>query len=268
MDNVLLTIYLRHHIDYFMHQANYQTSRTTNAKSPKRLFAEKKLDKIVRAIYLVTDIISEQESLKWSLRKLSLKIRSAIYANFNSEEIMPQLSDLLYQIDLAQMTKVISTMNAEVLKKEVSFIKDILVESSTVSEESTFIGESFFMIEAENPNTAHASISSHPVIISNQVSIPTPSVSQSFIKPPVQKITHNQKQVRPQVALIPDAQKSKRRTTILTLIKQKGELTIKDITNVINDCSEKTIQRELMSLVDDRVLKRVGERRWSKYSLR
>lgn len=58
-----------------------------------------------------------------------------------------------------------------------------------------------------------------------------------------------------------------RRTNVLNVIRDKGEATIKDIVEVISDCSEKTIQRELITLINDNVIVREGERRWSKYKL-
>jgi predicted HTH transcriptional regulator len=58
-----------------------------------------------------------------------------------------------------------------------------------------------------------------------------------------------------------------RRERILSIIKDKGEATIKDVSSVITDCSEKTIQRELMSLISEGVLVKEGERRWSIYKL-
>lgn len=61
--------------------------------------------------------------------------------------------------------------------------------------------------------------------------------------------------------------KNDRQLTIINTIKEKGELSIKDLTDVIKGCSEKTIQRELISLVTDGVLYKTGERRWSRYSL-
>ncbi len=61
--------------------------------------------------------------------------------------------------------------------------------------------------------------------------------------------------------------KNDRQVTIINTIKEKGELSIKDLTDVIKGCSEKTIQRELISLVTDGVLYKTGERRWSRYSL-
>lgn len=58
-----------------------------------------------------------------------------------------------------------------------------------------------------------------------------------------------------------------RRTNVLNVIRDKGEATIKDMVEVISDCSEKTIQRELITLINDNVIVREGERRWSKYKL-
>jgi len=45
-------------------------------------------------------------------------------------------------------------------------------------------------------------------------------------------------------------------------------LSVKDFTRVIKDCSEKTIQRELLDLVEKGIVKKEGERRWSRYSLK
>jgi hypothetical protein len=58
-----------------------------------------------------------------------------------------------------------------------------------------------------------------------------------------------------------------RRDRILSIIKDKVQVTIKDISGAITDVSEKTIQRELMSLISDGTLRKEGERRWSKYSI-
>ena len=58
-----------------------------------------------------------------------------------------------------------------------------------------------------------------------------------------------------------------RRVRILKLIKDNREVMIKDIVKHFPDLSEKTIQRELLSFVESGVLKKLGERRWSRYSL-
>lgn len=54
---------------------------------------------------------------------------------------------------------------------------------------------------------------------------------------------------------------------IKTVLEAKPAATIKDIAEVITDVSEKTIQRELNSLIEKGQVIREGERRWSKYSI-
>lgn len=61
--------------------------------------------------------------------------------------------------------------------------------------------------------------------------------------------------------------KESRVDRILQIIKDKGQASIKDISETITDCSEKTIQRELNNLIKDNRILREGERRWSKYML-
>ncbi len=58
-----------------------------------------------------------------------------------------------------------------------------------------------------------------------------------------------------------------RSTRIRTVLEAMPEATIKDIAEVITDVGEKTIQRELNSLIEKGQVIRQGERRWSKYSL-
>ncbi len=58
---------------------------------------------------------------------------------------------------------------------------------------------------------------------------------------------------------------SERMSLILDLVRKRKSLSIKEITGVIRDCSEKTIQRELNILIERGLIRREGERRWSMY---
>jgi hypothetical protein len=64
------------------------------------------------------------------------------------------------------------------------------------------------------------------------------------------------------------SQMTDRAERIKTVLEAKPQATIKDISEIITDVSEKTIQRELNSLIEKGQVKREGERRWSKYSVR
>ena len=59
-----------------------------------------------------------------------------------------------------------------------------------------------------------------------------------------------------------------RRQQIISILQGKDPVSIKDITDSVTDCGPKTIQRELNHLIKDRLVIKIGDRRWSKYALR
>ncbi len=63
------------------------------------------------------------------------------------------------------------------------------------------------------------------------------------------------------------AKKANRREQILDVLRDRGSVSISDISDIITDCSEKTIQRELSFMIKNDLVKKTGERRWSKYTL-
>jgi hypothetical protein len=58
-----------------------------------------------------------------------------------------------------------------------------------------------------------------------------------------------------------------RRERISSVLSEKKDTTIKDIVSSFPDISEKTLQRELNDMVESGLLRRLGERRWSRYEL-
>lgn len=56
-----------------------------------------------------------------------------------------------------------------------------------------------------------------------------------------------------------------RTSLILDFVKKNKEVSIKDIAKAVRGCSEKTIQRELTQLINEGLIERRGERRWSVY---
>jgi hypothetical protein len=61
------------------------------------------------------------------------------------------------------------------------------------------------------------------------------------------------------------SKQSQRMSSILDFVRKNEGVSIKQIAEVIRDCSEKTIQRELGTLIEQGLIKRKGERRWSIY---
>jgi len=65
---------------------------------------------------------------------------------------------------------------------------------------------------------------------------------------------------------MPSASKTDRQTVILDLLKTGVWLSIKDIAKNLPNFSAKTVQRELNALAIAGLIKKTGERRWSRYA--
>ena len=88
----------------------------------------------------------------------------------------------------------------------------------------------------------------------------TPSTRQRRVNIPAGDISTD--------AYLVYSQMTDRAERIKTVLEAKPQATVKDISEVITDVSEKTIQRELNSLIEKGQVLREGERRWSKYSVK
>jgi hypothetical protein len=56
-----------------------------------------------------------------------------------------------------------------------------------------------------------------------------------------------------------------RQMQVLAAVSTEREMSIRDVADRVKGCSEKTIQRELNTLVEKHKIRRIGEKRWSRY---
>jgi DNA-binding transcriptional ArsR family regulator len=80
-------------------------------------------------------------------------------------------------------------------------------------------------------------------------------------------VTGSKGQVKDAVSAPSGAVKD-RREAVMSVIRNKGSVSIKDISTLIRGVSEKTIQRELMALIESGLIAKQGERRWSTYFIK
>ncbi len=215
-----------------------------------------KSEKIATALYMITNFMSVEEPLKWQIRDNSLNFLNSIMslnrASLSSRGlVMSEAYGYLFQIkalfNIAYKSGFISNMNYEIVNKELSDLANYLLEddANKASIESPLFNKAFFA-ETE---------------VKGQISEKNPA-SKTDIKDKDDK-RHHHKGSSHSIAGLSD-----RRSKILAVIKDKKEVTIKDISILVSGCSEKTLQRELLGMVSDGLLKKEGERRWSKYSIK
>lgn len=241
---------------------------------------------VSKAIYMVTEILDQSEPLRMALRNAAVTLLKD-----DSRECIATLKRLLI---LSSEVGIISHDNIQILLKAIDNMKTLVV----TQEEKTVNLDGFFeQMEDGTDTTNDHSVSSESVVADDakkiedvyvQKNISTDNTIKPHTSPVVQNATYtsvvrssaatlrediqrqlekaNQKSSTPLAVTTLDI--GTRRKKILEVVKSKGQVTIHEFIQSIQGCSSKTIQRELTSLVLSGTLKKTGERRWSKYSLR
>ena len=228
-----------------------------------------KVQKLVAACYLITDLMKDSEPLKWQIRDTGLSLLSdnlnLIRASSADRrvifDVVSGLSlEIISFIEIAYIAGLVSPMNFSLLQKEFSDLITLIQEKENPKAlESSFVLSKQFL-EVDKSLYAEGYDKGQSTNVLNNM---------SFRKE--NQPTHQKTSVQrnPQKDSGSNDKKNDRQELIINhLRKVGGEISVKEFSGVIPGCGEKTIQRELLSLVAKGVLKKVGERRWSKYSLR
>lgn len=238
--------------------------------SPEQVrFIVSKNERLSSALYMVTNLMPDSEPLKWKLRELSLSLLSEINNSFGTEfqigsfvtdKIMSTITNILSYISVALSDANVSQMNFTILKQEYESLKNMISAGSNtevfasyvlsgVKVSSNILPAGDFAKELATAVPDHTDY--HPSTMVNKVT-PKPTIDIP-------------KKVNQSLAETGD--KGGRKESIKQFLKGREWTSIKDISRAIPSCSVKTVQRDLVDLVNLHVLEKVGERRWSRYRI-
>ena len=235
------------------HESNEEKAIITQDKH--LAFVYSKSEKIATAIYLVTNLLSDKEPMKWSLRHHSISLLGEILPLESSgvsreryNRVLSSISSLETLLSITHSSDLVSDMNSRLLKREISGLRGVLDENRDL-----YLSSDFFSVpisprslEGEEGNVGGAK---------NAAEL-SPHSSVDKNKPLAHK---NRKGTETQMSV--------RKNDVLKFLRKKGVVSIKEIAGVIKGCSEKTINRDLHALLDAGLVKREGTRRWTKYRL-
>ena len=211
------------------------------------VFVFKKSQAIINGLYLVTNLFPENEPLKISLRSkaitiledtLSLTAKNAGERKVILNRLVAKLLEIMVLSETSANAKLISPMNANIIKDELGNLIKVIEErqkdAGIVLNQKLF-GPSFN--DGDRSLTAANSV--------------RPTASSGEVK------------INPRITI----SNGERERTILNFLKDKGEgISIKEIATALPNLGDKTLQRELQRMVSAGLLKKEGERRWSRYS--
>ncbi len=235
-------------------------------KDSRGMYLYKKSEKISKAFFLVTQHLEESQSIKVRLRDSALELldKSQVFLSLSkldeeaTKEVVLNIMTLISLSDIGLGSKFISEANYQIITKQIQiFVGEVYEYINSSQRDTNLIPSSLFDITYTEQ--APTTFAEHKNEIP-KITLPKGHVNSRH------NISANQIKKQP-INSEGDKEKNQRQELIINTIRQKGELSIKDLTDVIKGCSEKTIQRELVSLVSSGVLLKTGERRWSRYSL-
>lgn len=234
------------------------------------------IEAISKAVYLVTDLFDADEPLRLGLRKTAVE---AVYS-FDKGQAMDALQKLYSMIRIAKDIQLISEMNARLLMNAIEGLRarpedrpvvDITGVLETGSTEMSSVQDEKIENEVRQISQVYrptSSIQQQPVSTQNSFQKTQDGDVNKDIKE-VRNVEKDREVVKDRPVAQPAGMDiGSRRKKILEIVRAKGQVTINEFIDAIQGCSSKTIQRELTSLVLSGTLKKSGERRWSKYSLK
>ena len=211
-------------------------------KDIRRVFIYKKAERLAKAIHLIAPAFSESLSLKNRIDTIAIGLVDAAILSSGASRIAlsRELLALSSVLGIARTGGLLSAMNAEIIAREAHAL---LQEVAAYEEPRLFMDDAPTLSKiAKLQNSTQKEL--------KQIHKPSPIADKRHIKD------------------IKDTKEIKDRSNaVLSVIKNKGNASIKDISTLIRGVSEKTIQRELSALITAGMVLKHGERRWSTYSL-
>lgn len=252
----------------------------------------KKSERLMSATYLLTNLFPENDPLRSRLRELSVSLISFALSfstgsmkggSEGGSSLKRIVAEMISLLDAGRTAGMISFMNHSILRAEfekfaesfadaerktgpagnqsIAFVEskaDSRVASRVVADNPDVISAEKTRVGDDATGFGHRGVETRPALAE------TASAKGNETKKDPDSIPRVAYQGHYGIAI---DKKDSRKAIILTLLKRKPFVTIKDVSNIITDCSEKTIQRELLGMVAEGVLKKEGERRWSRYAL-
>jgi DNA-binding transcriptional ArsR family regulator len=263
---------------------------TKNDNALKQITSQ--YENVATALYLVTNHLKDTEPLKNRVREISHDILEQMVhlSDISYVHVESHTSHLLSLLKIASSAGLIAEQNASILSQALQrtlkdmqdYMRSLTNMSISLSdllyiEPATEVSESESETEIKNPSPENTSGPARVSAPLSEQGRPRPALAPNLAS---QHISASPKMSFNGVASMKRAfdtmnrgnqasgELSERQQSIIKELRNKGQLTVKDLAEKIRGCSEKTIQRELLSLVGSGVLKKEGERRWSRYSIK
>lgn len=217
-------------------------------KDIRRVYIYKKSERIAKALYMIAPAFKDAKALRERIQRISVEIidASILPPSEAKDALARELLALSSVLAMARTAGMLSHMNADIIMREAH---NLLAEVAAYEEPK---------VSLPDVQSIASLAKSLPVEARMQTRSVTPSVRPMESRN-VKGQSHNGHKSDYK-------DKNRRKETILSILSSKGPSYIKDLSTLIREVSEKTIQRELQALVAEGRVTRTGKRRWTMYT--
>ncbi len=211
-------------------------------KDIRRVFIYKKAERLAKALHLIAPALRANEALYERLSSVGIALVDASIESphLARAALSRELLRLSSVLAVARTGGLLSPMNADLISREA---QHLLQEVAAYEEPRVALDTVPTVADLARVSTSQRPATKKQArdVTDEPTSNMPPKLDKGHIKD--------------------------RRESIVSVIRAKGQVSIKDITHLVRGVSEKTVQRELSALVSEGVVERRGERRWSTYAL-
>ncbi|MEK7069643.1 MAG: hypothetical protein AAB924_01640 [Patescibacteria group bacterium] len=213
-----------------------------------------KVQKITSALYRVTDLLSDKEPLKWTLRDKAIGLYDELVSIKNTkdkdrllDDSLKSFSQITKSLELISSGVCVSNRNFEILKREYSLLRDFIEgKKSDMANDPKILLEMSMFNSKKKQETNTLINNGHRNLITG---INEPETNSFYGEGKQQEIN-------------PQSRKGK----VLDLLKSGPAKSVNEIAiNFSGEVSEKSIQRDLLDLVKMGKISAMGDKRWRKY---
>jgi hypothetical protein len=240
--------------------------------SDETLYAcAQKFGKIAAAVHLVADVMDDWSALAASLQEQSLGLVRKSYglvgkSQLKGDQVMnlvTSVDEVVALVEIGSIARAVSRMNADIILGELGKTREVLVDlvQTLKKTEQSFVLSQY----AVNQPVIQSEILEDVTFESklreynskrHQNDIKTTLIAQNDILNDTDKN---------KTTSVNDIPRFGRQKDILNIIKSGHMVTLAIIRTKVPDVSEKTLQRELATLIEMGLIRKEGNKRWTTY---
>jgi hypothetical protein len=231
-------------------------------KDIRRIYIYRKSERLAKALQMIAPAFATAPSLRNRLDGIAVGLIDAAILPPSSarEALSRELLALSSILSVARSGGLLSEMNAEIITREAHLL---LQEIAGYEEPRLFMEDSLSLAELAKraPDMREIATPAAPILEKGR------QKDSVVFKGQTKGHISDTPRVASVSKVLEGQSPTERQEAILAILRTKGPVYIKDISTMIREVSEKTIQRELQTLISQGAVQREGDRRWTQYSI-